>query len=81
MHYGCLEVTQRTGKKDTILSDSCTLSPSASIVYAITPENGTTFIGVGYMKFDNEFMTDILEKAFAGNRRFIRKENQKTACL
>ena len=51
---GCLKVIKRNTTKETSLSDSCTDSASASIVYAITPAKCNTFYATGYFKFDGD---------------------------
>ncbi len=64
MHKGCMRVTQSNATSHTVLSDACTESTSSSIVYGITPANGSTFTAIGYFQFDNEYVTDILKKVF-----------------
>lgn len=64
MHYGCLRVLVLNSTGLFNISDSCTLSSSASIIYTITPKNDSTFRGIGYLKFDLVYVTDIVEKIF-----------------
>jgi hypothetical protein len=64
MHYGCLRVDKfnRTGSYN--LSDDCLYSASGSVITNIVPSNDTTYIGTGYIKFDNHFVKDIVEVIF-----------------
>jgi hypothetical protein len=62
MHYGCLRVDKYNLTGSNTLSDTCTLSTSGSIVYHLAEqENGTRYIGQGYLKFDYHLPTDRVE--------------------
>jgi hypothetical protein len=71
MHYGCLKVDKinRTGKYN--LSDDCVYSASGSVIASITPSNDTTYIATGYIKFDNEFIKQVLDVVFNKSKAFF----------
>lgn len=72
MHYGCLKITKinRTTSED--LLDNCVMSSSATIVYNLaTPEYDADYTAIGYIKFDNPFITAVLHKTFAAIPRLF----------
>ena len=74
MHYGCLRVDKinRTGSYN--LSDDCLYSASGSVITTIIPSNDTTYIATGYIKFDNEFIKDVLEVVFVKPLAFFHTQ-------
>lgn len=68
MHQGCLEVVKRNRTVENTLYSNCTTSTSATMLYNIgTNVQGNTYIATGYLKFDNEIMTNTLTKTFLGD--------------
>lgn len=65
MHYGCLKVSETNQSKTKVLYDGCTESTSATIVFTITPNNGSRYVATGYFKFDNIFITDTYEVGYS----------------
>lgn len=73
MYYACLRVDKfnDTGKYN--LSNTCTESTSGTILYNIPVlENGTEYIGTGYLKYDNEIITDVVSKIVVAARALFR---------
>jgi hypothetical protein len=81
--YGCLLVTKRNSSGGYTLSDNCVTTATGTIVYAITPINGTTYTGQGYIKIDNStYIIDTLEKKFsAGFTKLKDSGKDKEALL
>lgn len=73
MHQGCLRVDKQNDSGRYNLSSQCTESTSSSIVYNTgEPENGTSYIGTGYLKYDNEIITDVVWYTVQKVRSFFR---------
>jgi hypothetical protein len=63
MHYGCMRVDKQNDTGRFNLSNSCVASTSGTIVFNIPVlENGTSYIGTGYLKYDDEIITDTVWK-------------------
>lgn len=56
MDYGCLKVTQKNSSGSYTLSDNCVASVTATIVYTITPFNGSSYTGIGYMMIGDDII-------------------------
>lgn len=53
---GCLRVIRRNARGDTLINDSCVSATSGSITVNIGTNDGqNTYIGSGYVHFDDEF--------------------------
>jgi len=64
MHYGCLLVTLSNMTWETDICDSCTLSTSATILCNIGSNPNGIYTAQGYLKFDDLYMTNYLQKTF-----------------
>ena len=70
MHQACLRVDVYNKTGQYILSDECTTSTAGSILYHITAKNDSRFTGTGYLHFDEDIITDIVEKIFESVEKF-----------
>jgi hypothetical protein len=67
IHYGCLRVIKRSPNGDTLINDTCVKSSASSILVTLGSDaeiGSNTFIATGYIKFDEEFITDTLSQFF-----------------
>jgi len=75
IHYGCLRVDKTNDSGKYNLSNTCTESVSATIIYNIPLlENGTDYIGTGYLRFDDMIITNRVVKSIAAVRDFFRQD-------
>lgn len=73
IHQACLRVDKRNDSGKFNLSNNCVTSTSGTIIYNVaTLHNGTEYIGTGYLKYDNEMITDIVSHLVESVRSFFR---------
>lgn len=77
MHYGCLKVEEWSAAGNTILQETCTESAAATLLGNVgtTGLDGKHFIATGYIKFDNPFITEILDQQFPGSEDLFHKKD------
>lgn len=63
IHYACLKVLERSIYSDIELNNTCTEATSGTILINI-PANNRTYIATSYLKFDQEFILDVLTIVF-----------------
>lgn len=75
MHEACLRVDLMNDSGKYNLSDSCVEATSGTIIYNIPVlQNGTEYSGVGYLRYDNIVITDIVYKIIEKVRDFFGQD-------
>ena len=73
MHFGCMRVDLQNDTGRYNLSNQCVASTSGTIVYNIPVlQNGTSYIATGYIKFDDEIITDTVWKVIEKSRDIFK---------
>ena len=65
-HYGCLKVTKESIAGNTLINDTCVMSTAGTILVNInsTEEVNGTYVAVGYIKFDEPYVLQVLRKTW-----------------
>lgn len=79
IHEGCLRVEVLNDTGLFTLSDSCSQATSGTLVYTITPLNGSTYTATGYVKFDDEIILAVEQRIYAAVRDFLYRNNPQLA--
>ena len=82
MHQGCLKVIRRSAVGDTLIGESCVESTASTILVNIgSNTNEKTYIGWGYLKFDNEITTNTKEVKYPPLLAIYEKANGRNIGL
>jgi len=65
-HYGCLKVTKESVSGNTLINDTCVMSTAGTILVNVNSSGSVngTYVAVGYIKFDDPYVLQILRKTW-----------------
>jgi hypothetical protein len=81
MHYACLRIDKVNATSSGILTDTCTQSMAGTILYNINVYDGQQYTATGYLKFDQNVITDILEIYLENLTKFFQPGDKSVLFL
>jgi len=75
-HYGCLKVTKESLTGNTLINETCVQSTAGTILININDSGSVngTYVAVGYIKFDEPYVLQVLRKTWGSLSEKYGKE-------